>query len=396
MDVGAVLKIRDANGMFAVRRIRQLLQLRYVLAALSVLAALMGTMVLDNLIDERPTLFLFFAAIVFSAWNGGPWAGVLAVLLSIPCGLYFYSHDFESLHLELQDAVLLLFFMFCATVGGWLSAWQRRANTDLTLKAAQLEAANDGLRTEIAERRRAEQALLETRAELARVARLTTMGELAASIAHEINQPLAAISTNAGACIRWLSRDPPNLPEVRLSASRIARDSERAAAVVDRVRQLARGSVPEQSEIDVNGSVTEIRTLLESEFRKHRIKTAFDLATGLPSVVADRIQMQQVFMNIFLNAIDAMSKMPQAGRSLLIRSRREGDHVAIEIQDTGAGFDGNAERLFEPFYSTKPSGMGLGLSICRSIMEAHGGSLSAERVSSGGALFRVTLPAKEA
>jgi C4-dicarboxylate-specific signal transduction histidine kinase len=336
-------------------------------------------------------LFLFFAAILASAWFGGVWSGGFAVLLSIPAGLYFYASSLHPFALRFEDFLLLTLFSLCAMTGGMLSSWQHRADHALAQKAAQLQETNAALVAEMAERWRAEQALQQIQSELARVARLTTMGELTASIAHEINQPLAAIANSAGACMRWLTATPPNLEEARLSASHIIRDGTRAADVVVRVRQMVRKALSEKSELDVNDAITDVLPLLEDELRGNGIVTRASLEAGLPRLMADRVQLQQVFLNLFRNAMDAMMAADRP-RLLEISSRAAQKGILVEIADSGPGPGVDSERLFEAFFTTKPNGMGLGLSICRTIIEAHGGSLSAAPRMPHGAVFRILFP----
>jgi C4-dicarboxylate-specific signal transduction histidine kinase len=353
-------------------------------------AALFLTLFLQHMVAGRPSLFPFFAAILASAWFGGAGPGLFAMLLSLPAGIYFYSGSREGLSFHSTDLMLLVFFASCAMAGGMLSSRQNRADRALALKARELQRANAALVEEMAERQRAEQALQQTRAELGHVTRLTAMGELTASIAHEINQPLAAIANSAAAATRWLNADPPNLLEARQSLSHIVRDGRRAADVVDRVRLMVRKALPEKSHIGVDAAVRDVLVLVGDECARHRVAVDLDLPPGLPRVIGDRIQLQQVFLNLFLNAIEAMADSDRP-RRLAVKARREQDGVAVEIADSGGGFAAPAEQLFEPFFTTKPQGLGLGLAICRSLVEAHGGGLSA---SSGGqgASFHLFLP----
>jgi C4-dicarboxylate-specific signal transduction histidine kinase len=368
------------------------LVIRFGFTLACVTAALSLTLLLQQVGSGRPTLFLFFVAIVASAWFGGPATGVAAVLLSLPFGLYFYSVDLGFFAHRVDNIILLLLFALCAMAGGQLGAWRRRADNALALKAHQLQEANDALRAEINERRRTEQALQEAQAELARASRLTTMGELASTIAHEINQPLAAISNSAGACVRWLNANPPNLQEARLSADWIVRDSARAAAVVSRVRAMVRNAMSDKAPVSINRVIEDVLSSIGYELRKHRVavKLAFD--PSMPHLLADRVQLQQVFLNIFANAMEAMAQAKV--RSLAISTAARGDQVRVTIEDSGGGFEGEPETIFQPFFTTKPSGMGLGLSICRSIVEAHGGELKAA-TGVRGACFRLVMPKLE-
>jgi C4-dicarboxylate-specific signal transduction histidine kinase len=273
--------------------------------------------------------------------------------------------------------------------GGQIGAWRRRADHALALKARQLQQANDALRAEISERRRAEQALQEAQAELARAARLTTMGEVAATIAHEINQPLAAISNSAGACVRWLNAEPPDLDEARLSANCIVRDSARAAAVVSRVRAMVRNAMPEKTSVSLNRLIEDVLSSIGYELRKHRVAVKLSLDPSAPRLLADRVQLQQVFLNIFINAMEAMAQVKD--RTLSISTAARGEEIRVTVEDSGEGIAAEPEEIFQPFFTTKPTGMGLGLSICRSIVETHGGELKAV-AGVRGACFRLVMP----
>jgi C4-dicarboxylate-specific signal transduction histidine kinase len=368
------------------------LVIRLSFTAVCISAALLVTLILQEIGTGRPTLFPFFVAIAASAWFGGPSTGVVAVLLSLPFGFYFYSVDLGVFGPRLENFLILLLFALCAAGGGRLGAMRRQADNTIAAKAHQLLLANEALREEISERRRAEQALQEAQAELARAARLTTMGELAATIAHEINQPLAAISNSAGACIRWLNANPPNLNEARLSAGWIARDSARAAAVISRVRAMVRNNMPEKSSISVNHVIEDVLSSIGYELRKNHVAVKLLLDPSAPRLLADRVQLQQVFLNIFINAMEAMEQVKH--RSLSISTAAREGQIRVTIEDSGGGIAGGAEEIFQPFYTTKPSGMGLGLAICRSIVEGYGGELKAV-AGARGACFRLVMPKQE-
>ena len=248
---------------------------------------------------------------------------------------------------------------------------------------------------DITDRKRAEEALRNAEAELARVARLTTMGELAASIAHEINQPLAAVVTNAGACLHWLNREEPNLDEARQAISRIARDGTRAGDVIRGLRALAKQSRPDLARLDINDAIQEVLALTRSERQRHAVVLHTDLFSGDRPVFADRVQLQQVMLNLIMNGIEAMSAVTDRPRVLTISSEpTERAGVLVAVEDTGMGLDPTtADRIFDPFFTTKPDGMGIGLSICRSIIEAHAGRLWASPRAPHGTTFRFTVPA---
>jgi len=263
-------------------------------------------------------------------------------------------------------------------------------------RTSQLTAVNEALRKEILERKRAEEALREAQAELAHVSRMMTMGELMASIAHEVNQPLAGVTTNGSACLRWLARDPPHLEEARACLRRIIRDGNRAGDVIARIRALVKKSAPAKAPLDLSDTIQEVLTMITPEACQHRVSVRTDLAAGLPPVRGDRLQVQQVLLNLVMNGIDAMQTVTDRPRELLIRSQpHESDTVLVTVQDTGIGLDPQSiARLFEPFYTTKPEGMGLGLSISRSIIEAHGGRLWAAAHNDYGATFHFALPSE--
>jgi PAS domain S-box-containing protein len=239
----------------------------------------------------------------------------------------------------------------------------------------------------------AEEALRDVRAELAHVTRVTTLGELTASIAHEVNQPLAAIVANGGACLRWLARDVPDLDEASGAVERMINDGNRAAEVIQRVRALSKKTGALRSPLPINEVIDETILLLRHEVLSHRALLRLELASGLPLVHVDRIQLQQVIINLVMNGMEAMAPVTDRPRELKILSQREGDAVLVAVRDSGVGIDPeHVDRLFNAFFTTKPGGMGMGLSICRSIIEAHGGKLWAFRNTGAGATFQFTLP----
>ena len=242
--------------------------------------------------------------------------------------------------------------------------------------------------------RRAAEALRQAQADVAHVSRVLTMGELTTSIAHEVNQPLAGIVTNAGACLRWLAGDPPNLKEAREAARRIIRDGNRASEVIARIRALARKADTEKQPMDLNEAVQEVLALTEGEVRRNGVVVRRDLTPDLPPVLGDRVQLQQVALNLVMNGIEAMTTVTDRPRVLIVRTQRvDGDHACVTVQDSGVGLDPkSADHIFEAFYSTKRGGMGMGLSISRSIVENHGGRLYALPSDGPGATFQFTVP----
>jgi PAS domain S-box-containing protein len=250
------------------------------------------------------------------------------------------------------------------------------------------------LRTVEAEARESERRYLETQMELAHANRVATMGQLTASITHEVNQPITAAVTYALAARRWLGAQPPNFHEVDEALSLIVKEGNRAGEVVGRIRALIKKAPARKDAVEINDAILEVIALTRAEAANNNISVRTQLAEGLPRVQGDRVQLQQVLLNLIINAIEAMRDVGEGERELLISTRNEPDGVSVEVRDSGPGFaPADLERVFEAFYTTKPSGLGLGLSICRSIIEAHGGRLWATRCEPRGALFQFTVPA---
>ena len=248
---------------------------------------------------------------------------------------------------------------------------------------------------DVTERKRAEEALHQAQAELAHVNRVTTMGELTASLAHEVNQPIAAAVTDANTCLRWLTRDQPDAEEARAAAARVVKDATRAAEIINRVRLLFKKSAPERDLVDVNEVIPKMIVLLYGEAARYDISVRADLAADLPYVIGDRVQLQQVVMNLIVNSIDAMKDV-DGTRELVVKSQRtENEHVLVSVIDTGVGLpQQHASQIFNAFFTTKSHGTGMGLRISRSIVESHGGRLWAAENSPRGASFCFTLPSK--
>ena len=254
-----------------------------------------------------------------------------------------------------------------------------------------------GAVTDVTARRRAEEKLHEAQAALAHVTRVTALGELAASIAHEVNQPLAAVVANAAACLRWLDREPPDLKEARGTMESIIKDGNRAGEVTQRVRAFVNKTTDQKIPLHINDVVNEAVTLVQHELFRHRISLRVELTPVLGIVLADRIQLQQVILNLVINAIEAMQAVTGRPRELLIRTQQDEAHqIRVTVRDCGVGLAAeNIDRLFNAFFTTKAGGMGMGLSICRSIVDAHGGRLSATGNIGPGATFQLTLPLQE-
>ncbi len=373
----------------------------YGIAVLSVAAALIVSRWPPLHLQEAP-VSLFLCAVILSAWFGGVGPGLLATALSVLGFYYYFLPPRDSLAPKPEEIPRFVIFMVSTLFVGALSAAQRsateslrRARDDLKGIVQELQRSNEALQTESIERKHAEEARREAQAELARVSRVTTMGELTASLAHEVNQPIAAAVTNANTCLRWLTRDHPNLEEAREAASRIIKDATRAAGIISRVRLLFKKGTPQLELVDVNEAIREMIVLLRSEATRYNITVRMELAADLSRIMGDRVQLQQVLMNLIMNSIDAM-KAVDGTRELAIKSQRtENEEVLVSVSDTGAGLPPQqADQIFNAFFTTKPHGTGMGLRISRSIIESHGGRLWADDNSPRGAKFCFTLPAK--
>jgi signal transduction histidine kinase len=221
------------------------------------------------------------------------------------------------------------------------------------------------------------------------------MGELTASLAHEVNQPIAAAVTNANTCLRWLAADTPNLEEARAAVARIVKDGTRAAEIIKRIRLLFKKGTPERELVDMNEIIREMMILLRSEAMRYSISFRTELAADLPQVMGDRVQLQQVLMNLMLNGIEAMKDVDGTGELAIKSQREENGHIQVSVSDTGVGLPAQqADQIFNAFFTTKVQGTGMGLSISRSIVESHGGRLWAADNSGRGATFHLTLPTK--
>jgi len=231
-------------------------------------------------------------------------------------------------------------------------------------------------------------------AELAHINRVSMMGELAVSIAHEVNQPLSGIVSNASACLRWLAGDSPDLDEVREATRDIVRDGKRAGEVIARIRALTKRAAVAREKLDLNEIIREILALVGDEARRNSVIIRTQFGEDLSTVAGDRVQLQQVLLNLVMNAIEAMSSISNRPRELIITTGNiDADHVQATVEDSGIGLDPNTrDKVFDSFYTTKPGGMGMGLSICRSILQAHGGRLWAEGKEGPGTVFHFTVP----
>ena len=323
---------------------------------------------------------LFFAAIVISTWYGGGIPGLITIALAT-CSLdYYFIPPAGRFGVLKPQSWYLVEFALPALVTCWFV--RRRKIAEIMLRESR-----DELQARIEERQ----------AELARLSRKMSVDEMGISIAHEVNQPLMAIVLNGDACLQWLRSEPPNLDEVRKAVNRMVSEGARAGEIVRRIRALASNSPSNRVTLDLNELIEEAVALLEREISRNRVLLRKRLSGGLPPVRGDRIQLQQVIVNLAMNAIEAMSEGTAEGgarRELQIRSEMEGtDGVTIAVEDSGPGLpNGDPEQMFATFFTTKQSGLGIGLSISRTIVEAHGGRLWATN-SARGARFQFRLPA---
>jgi signal transduction histidine kinase len=354
---------------------------RFGLAVVTVVAALLITTSLQEYTDITP---LFYAAIVISAWFGGRGPGLLAVVLSELAIDYYLVAPFYSLGLGLKPISFLVVFGILALFTSWMSTKRKKAE-------AALRDARDELEMRVQERTAA---LQEVQSELTHVTRVMTLGELTASIAHEVNQPLAAIVTNGNATLRWLAGATPNLSEARQAVERIIKDGYRASAVISRIRALVKKTPPRNDLVDLNEVIVEVFALAQNEARRNRVSLKQQLRHDLPPVRGDRVQLQQVILNLIINGLEAIGKSQNGRRELSVRTdQHEAGNVRVAVSDSGEGLDAaNLERVFDAFFTTKPDGMGMGLAISRTIIESHGGRLWVTSNSPQGAVFQFTLP----
>jgi C4-dicarboxylate-specific signal transduction histidine kinase len=250
---------------------------------------------------------------------------------------------------------------------------------------------------DVTEARRLEEQMHQARTELAHVARVTTLGELTAAIAHEVNQPLAALVTSGYACLRWLAGEPPDVEEARSLIKLMIDNGVRAAEVTNRLRAMVKKSPPRKDLLNINDAIMEVVALIGAEALRNRVSLQAELSNGLPLVLGDRIQLQQVILNLITNAIQAMSGTDPAHQQVLVATRKDGSKgVLVEVRDAGVGLEGIAlDRLFDAFYTTKPDGMGIGLAVSRTIIESHGGQLWASPNVPKGAVFQFRLPTND-
>jgi len=325
---------------------------------------------------------LYLIIVVLLSVSGGFVPSILASVIAVLCLDYFFAKPIFSLQLtDPLEVVALIAFSTAASVTSYVMLQRKRVE--------------DALR-ESEQRRRAdqaEQALHEAQVELAHVGRVMSLGELTTSIAHEINQPLAGVVTNAQASLRWLNYEPPRLDEVRSAVERIVRDGNRASDVIRRIRAIAKKADPQKVLLDINDVIQEGVSLVRREILSRGVSLRTEFAPALPPVIGDRVQLQQVLINLMMNGVEAMAAITDRAREILVRSQQHDEQVLVAVRDSGVGINPeNIERLFNAFYTTKPAGLGIGLSISRSIIAAHGGRLWVSPNEGRGATFQFTLP----
>jgi C4-dicarboxylate-specific signal transduction histidine kinase len=373
--------------------------------AVALIAAALGvTLILQSVVSTAGYIF-FYSAIIAASWFGGKWSGGLAVVLGILTVAYFFSPPTYSFAVNPESLPLFIEFAASAAAVSWFSSWRRQAEFELQKardelqlrveeRTTELRESNEQLKTEMAERRRAEDAYYEAQAELARITRMSALGALAASISHEVNQPLAAVVTNADACAIWLAADPPNLSEARAALESIVQEGTRASDVVKHIRAMFTNAPPERVPLRIDDLIQAVRSLLQGLASRNGVSVGLALAPGLPPCIGDRIQLQQVVMNLVLNGIEAMQAVEGRPRRLMITSGlQDANELFVAVRDSGVGIaQKDLKRMFDPFFTTKAQGMGMGLSICHSVIESHGGRLWATANADHGATLHFTLP----
>jgi C4-dicarboxylate-specific signal transduction histidine kinase len=377
---------------------------RYVSAVLFVCTAIVVTSLLQH-VFAVPFWFSFLGAVMASAWFGGKGPGWLAVVLSAVAVDRLFLPATIGGGVTREGIPFLFAFIVCALFANWFSSWRtkiehslREARDQLDERVMQrtleLHSANEALLVEIQERKRAQEAVAVAQAELAHLNRVLTIGELTASLAHEVSQPLVAVLTSAGACERWLANDPPDIERARAAVARITKAGSRASEIVSGARALFKKGKPEHRSIQMNEIIQETVSLLHDEATRRGISIYTQLDPVLPQGLGDVTHLQQVIMNLMMNAMDATDGIRDRSHDVHILTRCFGaNEVLVTVQDSGIGLDPeNMEMVFQPYFTTKDRGLGMGLSISRTIVEAHGGRLWATPGANFGAIFQFTLP----
>ncbi|MGA6940379.1 MAG: ATP-binding protein [Pseudolabrys sp.] len=375
--------------------------LRYGIAVLSVAIANGLCFFLLQHFNANLTPFLF--AVAATVWYAGTGPGVLAIILSVLSLNYlFIRPSFSFSPISYADLVYLTFCTLCALAVGWVAAVRRRSEQELrqardrlqieVQQRAQRETEIKNLNEELAKREREKLRQLES--DLAHMNRVSMMGGLAASLSHEITQPIASAGNNARAAQNFLDMQPPDLGEVREALSCVVGDTDRAGDMIGRMRDQIKKAPPRKEQFDLNEAINEVIVLGRNAVIKNGVSVQTRLSEGLFHVHGDRVQLQQVVLNLLLNAVEAMGSVEAKPRDLLISTEQDHRGVLVAVRDAGPGLDpSHLERVFDAFYTTKAGGMGMGLSICRSIIDAHGGRLWAEANEPRGVIFQFTLPA---
>ena len=331
-----------------------------------------------------PFLFFFFGGVVASGWFGGTGPGLLSVVLSTMLVEYFFVPPFNSFIISPSAEAYFGAFVACALIASWISSSKKKTERALVQ-------ARDELELRVSERTAT---LMKTQGELAHLSRMLSMAEVTASVVHEIGQPLTGIVTNAQACLEWLSACPPNTEKAGRSAENIVRDGTRAGMVLDRMRSLFRKGPLEKEWLDINEVISELMVLIRDEARRRSTQINLLLEPHLPRIRADRVQLQQLILNLTLNAMEAVQEIGLEDRRVLLTSaRNQQNELLIRVEDRGAGLPPQLrEKIFEPFFTTKPDGIGVGLSISRSIVEAHNGHIQAVPGDDCGTVVEFTIP----
>lgn len=364
------------------------------IAGVFVLVALLWTFPLQHVI-AYPFVFLFFGAVMGSAWFGGFIGGFASVVLSSWLITYLFIPPLYSMTVAKDSQSFLTAFILCAIAITVVSSARKRSESAIREARDQLEEKVRERTAELEQSNREIQKLREAQERLARYSHTLSMAEMAASIAHELNQPLTAVVTHASACREWLRSEPANLERATATAEKIVQESTRASAVVKRVRALFRKEAQTREPTDLNALVRDLAWLLREEAARNRVSIRLVLARDLPRLELDPVQMQQILLNLAMNAMEAMKTVATPHELTIRTERKSGEEIMVTVEDRGPGLrDETTPRIFEPFFTTKPEGTGMGLAICRSIVEAHDGRLWGENLPQGGAAFHFTVRAQ--